>query len=144
MKMLGHPFHMMLIHFPTALLPMDILLSFLAYYNKDSSLMMAAFYCIAVGVLTGLLAIITGLIDLLMIPKENKAGPGTALIHGFINGTVLLLFGVFAYKSWKIYPDLSIPALPIILIKTALLITLFIGNYLGGKLILQHHIGVKI
>ena len=69
MKIFGHPLHMMLIHFPTALLPMDFLLSFFAYYNKDSSFLTAAFYCLAGGVLAGGLAIITGLIDLLLIQK---------------------------------------------------------------------------
>ena len=143
MKIFGHPLHMMLIHFPTALLPMDFLLSFFAYYNKDSSFLTAAFYCLAGGVLTGGLAIITGLIDLLLIPKDKKSALGTALIHGFMNAMIVVFFGIFAYRAWQLYPQMTMPLLSTLVIKAILLIVLFIGNYLGGKLILQHHIGIK-
>ena len=143
MKIFKHPLHVMLIHFPTALLPMDALFSFFAYYNKDSSFLLAAYYCLIAGILSGGLALITGIIDLLLIKKDNKVAIGTALIHGFINGTVILFYGIFAYRSWQQFPQLSMPALPGLILKLALLSILFVGNYLGGKLILQHRIGVK-
>ena len=143
MKIFGHPLHMMLIHFPTALLPMDVFLSFFAYYNKDSSFLPAAFYCLAGGVLIGGLAIITGLIDLVLIPKDNKPALGTALIHGFMNAMIVLFFGIFAYRAWQLYPQMTMPQMSTLIIKAILLIVLFIGNYLGGKLILHHHVGVK-
>jgi uncharacterized membrane protein len=143
MKIFSHPLHMMLIHFPTALLPMDVLLSVFAYYNKDSGFLPAAFYCLAGGVALGALAIITGLIDLLLIPKDKKQAMGTALIHGFMNAIIVILFGIFAYRAWQLYPQMNMPLLSTLLIKAVLIIVLFVGNYLGGKLILQHHIGVK-
>jgi uncharacterized membrane protein len=143
MKIFGHPLHMMLIHFPTALLPMDALFSFLAYYNKDSSFLLPAYYCLIAGVVGGGLALITGLIDLLLIKKDDKAAIATALIHGFINGMVLIFYGIFAYRSWQLFPQLSTLPLSTLILKFCLLVILFVGNYLGGKLILQHHIGVK-
>ena len=143
MKIFGHPLHMMLIHFPTALLPMDVFLSFFAYYNMDSTLLPAAFFCMAGGVLTGLVAILTGLIDLLLIPKNERPALATAIIHGFINATVLLFFGIFVYRSWQEYPDFNMPQMSMLVIKSVLIIVLFGGNYLGGKLIFHHHIGIK-
>jgi uncharacterized membrane protein len=143
MKILGHPLHMMLIHFPKALLPMDVLFSFFAYYNNDRSILEAEFYCLAAGFIMGGLAIITGLIDAFSIRKENKNALGTAILHGFVNGIVLIFFGIFAYKIWQVYPEIKMPGMATIVIKTALVIVLFGGNYLGGKLILQHHVGVK-
>jgi uncharacterized membrane protein len=143
MKILGHPLHMMLIHFPAALLPMDVLLSFFAYYNNDSSFLGAAFYCLAGGVVIGGIAIVTGLIDLVLIPRDKKQAMGTALIHGFMNALVVLFFGIFAYRGWQSYPQISMPSLSILVIKAILLMVLFVGNYLGGKLILQHRVGVK-
>jgi len=134
---------MMLIHFPTALLPMDVLLSFFAYYNKSSLFSPAAFYCLIAGVLTGGVAIITGIIDLLFIKREKKQAIATAVIHGFTNTIVLLFFGVFAYRGWQHYPEMNMPSTATLVIKAILIIILFAGNYLGGKLILQHHIGVK-
>ena len=95
------------------------------------------------GVLIGLVAIVTGIIDLLMIPKHEKPAFATAVIHGFINTTVLLFFGIFVYRSWQVYPELGMPQMSTLIIKTLLIIVLFGGNYLGGKLILHHHIGIK-
>ena len=143
MKIFGHPLHMMLIHFPTALLPMDVFLSFFAYYNGDSSLLSAAFFCLVGAVLTGIVAILTGIIDLLLIAKDKRPALATAVTHGFINTTVLLVFGIFVYRSWQVYPELNIPQMSTLIIKALLTIVLFGGNYLGGKLILHHHIGIQ-
>jgi uncharacterized membrane protein len=143
MKVLGHPLHMMLIHFPTALLPMDVLLSFFAYYNNDNSFLPAAFYCVVAGVLVGAAAIITGTIDVLLIKKDKKPAIATAVIHGFVNTIVLLFFGIFAYRGWQLYPEVSMPQTATLITKAVLIIILFGGNYLGGKLILHHHIGLK-
>src|ERR687884_332915 len=103
MKIFRHPLHVMLIHFPTALLPMDLVLSFLFYRTGNTSFGEAAFYCLAGGVGIGLLAIVTGFIDLALIRNNNKA-INAAFVHGGINATALLVFGVFAYKSWNLYP----------------------------------------
>ena len=143
MKIFGHPLHMMLIHFPTALLPMDVFFSFFAYYTKDNSFLPAAFLCLCAGVVGGALAIITGLIDLLLISKNRKPAIATAVIHGFVNTTVLLFFGIFAYRGWQTYPEIIMPKMSILITKAVLVAILFGGNFLGGKLILQHHVGVK-
>lgn len=143
MKVFGHPMHMILIHFPTALLPMDVLLSFFAYYNNDTGLLPAAFFCMIAGVLAGIVAIITGIIDLLLIRKDKKAAIATAVIHGFTNTILLLLFGIFAYRGWQHYPEMNMPQMATLIIKAVSIIILFVGNFLGGKLILNHHIGIK-
>ncbi len=105
--------------------------------------MPAAFYCLAGGVLLGGLAIVTGLVDLLLIPKDKKRAMGMALIHGLMNAMMVLFFGILTFRAWQLYPQAALPILSTLLIKAILLIVLFVGNYLGGKLILQHHIGVK-
>lgn len=143
MKMFGHPLHLMLVHFPSALLPMDVVFSILGYYRKDPSFLTAAFFCLVAGVLAGIVAFVTGLFDLLRIPKEKKTATGTAIIHGFINTMVVLFFGVFAYKAWQEYPLINEPPPSAIIIKSILVLILFAGNYLGGKLIFTHHIGIK-
>ena len=141
MKIFGHPLHMMLIHFPTALLPMDLVLSYLFYRTGNESFGSAAFYCLVGGVGLGLLAGITGLIDLLMI--KDKTSMGAALVHGAINLAVILVFSVFAYKSWKLYPEIQIPTVIILLVKMVTVTFMFVGNYLGGRLILKHHIAIE-
>jgi uncharacterized membrane protein len=141
MKILRHPLHLMLIHFPTALLPMDLVLSYLFYRTGNESFGSAAFYCLVAGVGIGLLSGITGLIDLVMI--KDKTAMGAALIHGGINLTVILVFSVFAYRSWNLYPQIQITTITVLIIKLITIIFLFVGNYLGGRLILKHHIAVE-
>lgn len=141
MKIFRHPLHVMLIHFPTALLPMDLILSYLFYSTGNESYGTAAFYCLVGGVALGLLAGITGLIDLIMI--KDKSAMAAALIHGGINLTAILVFSVFAYKSWNLYPRVQVPSLTVLLVKLLTVIFIFVGNYLGGRLIFKHHIAIE-
>ncbi len=141
MKFIGHPLHVMLIHFPTALLPMDLVLSYLFYRTGNESFDTAAFYCLIAGVAIGLLAGITGLIDLIGI--KDKTAMAAALVHGGINLTVILLFAVFAYRGWKQYPATEMPSLTSIIVKLLGVIFMFVGNYLGGRLIFKHHIAIE-
>lgn len=141
MKILRHPLHVMLIHFPTALLPMDLVLSYLFYATGNERFGSAAFYCLAGGVSLGLLSAITGLIDLLMI--KDKTSMGAALVHGSINLTAILVFSVFAYRSWNLYPQIRLPTITALAVKLATVIFLLFGNYLGGRLIFKHHIAIE-
>jgi uncharacterized membrane protein len=141
MKILRHPLHLMLIHFPTALLPMDLVLSYLFYRTGNESFGSAAFYCLLAGVAIGLLSGITGFIDLVMI--KDKSLIGKALLHGGINLTVVLVFCVFAYKSWRLYPQIQLPTMTILAVKLITVLFMLAGNYLGGILILKHHIAIE-
>jgi uncharacterized membrane protein len=141
MKILRHPLHVMLIHFPTALLPMDLVLSYLFYSTGNESYGTAAFYCLIGGVGVGLLAGITGLIDLVMI--KDRTAMAAALIHGGINLTAILVFSVFAYKSWNLYPQVQVPTLTVLIVKLLTVVFIFVGNYLGGRLIFKHHIAIE-
>jgi uncharacterized membrane protein len=141
MKILKHPIHVMLIHFPTALLPMDLVLSYLYYRTGNESYGSAAFYCLIGGVVLGWLAGITGLIDMIFI--KDKTAMGAALVHGGINLTAVLVFTVFAYKSWNLFPALQAPGITVLVVKFAAVIFMLAGNFLGGKLIFKHHIGIE-
>src|SRR5215204_4281886 len=142
MKLFGHPVHPLFVHFPTALLPMDFVLSAIYHSTNETSYGLAAFYCLAAGVITGFLAVLTGIIDLLSIPKTNKDAWTTGLYHGFLNGTVLLVFAIFAYKTWQHYPQVSV-SFNNLLLKAVLVLTLFVGNYFGGRLLYKYHIGLN-
>ena len=141
MKFLKHPLHVMLIHFPSALLPADLVLSYLFYRTGTESFGSAAFYCLVGGVILGWLSGITGLIDLVLIKDKNTMA--AALIHGGINLTVVLVFSVFAYKSWNLYPQIQTPTIVILIVKLITIIFMLIGNYLGGRLIFKHHIAIE-
>lgn len=142
MKILRHPVHIMLIHFPAALFPMELICYFVYYKSGDASFASASYYAMCGGVLMGLLAVITGAIDLVMI-KNNSAVQAKALIHGSINSIVVITYGMLACMLYKKYPGLPLATMPMLALKVALNITMIAGNYLGGNLILKYKIGVQ-
>jgi uncharacterized membrane protein len=141
MKIFKHPLHVMLIHFPTALLPMDLVLSYLFYRTGDANFGAAAFFCLVGGVGMGVLSAISGLFDLIII--KDKTVMAAALVHGGINLTAILVFSVFAYKGWNLYPQIQTPTITIMALKLILVLFIFVGNFLGGKLIFKHHIAIE-
>jgi uncharacterized membrane protein len=142
MRIFGHPIHPLLIHFPTALLPMDFVLSSLYLITGNVSFYNAGAYCLWAGTTAGLLAMFTGLIDLAGIPRSNKAALALAIYHGAVNGLIILIFAIIAYKSWQVFPLISMASFAGVTVKGFLVFALFIGNFLGGKLIYTHHIGL--
>lgn len=85
----------MLIHFPAALFPVELVFYFVSYQTGDTSFANASFLMICAGVAGGWLSIITGAIDLIMI-KDAGALQANALIHGTVNATVVLAYSLIA------------------------------------------------
>lgn len=143
MRLFGHPVHPLLTPFPTALLPMDLALCVLYYTTGNASFYQAGAYCLWAGTGTGLLAMMTGMIDLLAIPRSNKPALALALYHGFVNGLIILIFCIVAYRSWQVFPSPNLVGMPGMMVKGGLVLSLFVGNYLGGRLIYQHRVGTR-
>jgi len=143
MKILGHPLHVILIHFPSALFPMDLACSVYAYNGGPAALTEAAFFASFGGVILGCVAAITGAFDLVEVVKDKPRSVKKALVHGGINAMVLLGFMVYTFIAFKHYPALRPDELSELLIKTVLVILLGIGNFFGGSLILKDGIAVR-
>ena len=142
MKFLGHPVHMMVVHFPTALIPMDFILNTIGYCWQDGSFDMAAFYCLVAGVTFGWIAVVFGAGDLLTINTQKEGALKAALVHGTINTIVLIGCSVIAWVQWKKYPLIETPSLSWLGVRATLVAVLLIGNYVGGNLVLKHKVGV--
>lgn len=143
MKLFGHPLHAMLIHFPTALLPMDAVLSWGFFWQGTESLGFAAFYAALGGAATGVIAMVSGILDLLALPKANRAVVGSGLVHGLVNGTVVMIYAALVYKALLQYPVLFPPTITLLVVKTLLILTLFAGNFIGGSLVYKHGVGIQ-
>lgn len=143
MKLLGHPIHIMLIHFPSALIPIELLFSIIAFLYKDESFLFTAYYCLIAAVIFASLSIITGAFDLIALQKEKPSALNKALIHGGINSFVSISYIILAFISYKEFPKLSFDSEILIAIKTVLVAFLFAGNYFGGSLVLDDKIGVS-
>ena len=144
MKIFGHPVHIMLIHFPSALLPMDLICSLVGYYTGNLSFTHAAYFAMAGGVGLGALAIITGAFDLIGIAENKPLSLKKALIHGGINSTVIIAYSVLLFGSYKDYPDLSTDSIAMLTVKGSFVTFMILGNYIGGSLILKDGVGLEI
>jgi uncharacterized membrane protein len=143
MKILGHPLHIMLIHFPSALLPMDLVCSLLGYYTDNSSFTDASFFAMAGAVVFGGLAIITGTFDLIGLVDNKPLALKKALVHGGINATVIITYSILAFRAWKEFPALTQDGVGVLIFKACLITFMIVGNYLGGSLILKHRVGLE-
>jgi uncharacterized membrane protein len=99
-KLLGHPIHQMLIVFPLGLLAMAVVFDLLAIGAGDGYWSEIAYWMIAAGVVTGLLAAPFGTIDWFAIPSGTRARRIGA-IHGIGNVLVVALFAA----SWLLRGD---------------------------------------
>src|SRR5918997_1806251 len=99
-KLLGHPIHPMLIPLPLGLLSMALIFDLIHVIFDQNNLARAAYYMIAAGILSGLLAAVFGLIDWLAIPDGSRAKQ-IGLQHMGGNVATLALFGL----AWLIRRD---------------------------------------
>lgn len=143
MKIFGHPIHLMLIHFPSALFPMECICYGLLYFTGKSSFGDASFYAMLGGVSMGWLAVLFGILDLSKLSSEKAEIVGRGLVHGSINGAVLIVYTVIAYSLFKKYPDLPHASGLLLVAKVILVLLLFVGNYIGGNLVLKYKVGVE-
>jgi len=137
MKIFGHPLHLMLIHFPSALFPMDLACSALANYTGSAQLLSASYYALMGGVILGWLAVVAGTFDLLTVMKNKPGSIKEALIHGAINTTVLLAYTALAFLAYKKHSSAPHDGPLILAAKTLLICLLIAGNFMGGSLVLK-------
>jgi uncharacterized membrane protein len=129
----------MVIHFPVALLPMDLLFGMSAIYFQNDMLYEAAYYCLMAGVLGGWLAVLTGLYDLFTrIMKPAQPIPLQAFIHAGLQTIVVIGFSVVLSLEYH-HPDF-IGQVPLWLWMTKgfMMLLLLAGNYFGGELVFRY------
>jgi uncharacterized membrane protein len=140
MKVLKHPIHLMLIHFPAALFPTELIFYYIYYRTGNTSFADASFYSMCAGVMLGWLATITGAIDFIVMETTLTEAKTKALIHGFINTTIVVIYSILACVMYEKYPDLPAATVMMLGAKAILNVLMIGGNYLGGTLILKYKI----
>src|SRR3954468_372579 len=119
-RIFKHPLHIMLIHFPSALLPMDVVCYAIYYFTGDISFAFASFYALAGAVITGWLAILFGTLDIISITPEKGEVIKKALLHGGINVTIIIIYTVMVYSVYKRFPQLPIASIKLLVTKAFL------------------------
>jgi uncharacterized membrane protein len=137
-KLFGHPIHQMLIVFPLGLLATALALDVVHLVTGNGYWSEIAYWMIAVGVVTGLVAAPFGFADWLSIPRRTRAWRIGAL-HGLGNVIVVGLYGV----SWlvRMPQPQTPPDLAFVLAFSGGGLALFTG-WLGGELVDRLSVGV--
>jgi uncharacterized membrane protein len=137
-KLFGHPIHQMLVAFPLGLLATAVAFDVIHLITANGYWSELAFWMIAAGVITGLLAAPFGFIDWLAIPSGTRAKRIGAL-HGIGNVIVVLLYAA----SWLMRSDMpSQPGTPGYLLSFAGAGLALITGWLGGELVDRLSVGV--
>jgi len=142
-RLFGHPIHMMLVHFPSALFPLSASFALISFLLHNNELALFNFYIICTGAAMGWLALIFGIIELLQI-QELEAPFKIALIHGGLNSLWVSVFTILAGVQVKYYPIIPVPSLAQVIIEIAVVLMMLYSNFLGGELVLKHGIGKKV
>jgi uncharacterized membrane protein len=137
-KLFGHPIHQMLIVFPLGVLAMSLFFDLIALACGWPKLHEAAFYMIAGGVLSGLVAAVFGLIDCLAIPTGTRA-KRIGTLHGVGNVVVVVVFSL----SWLLRRDIpSHPGWLAVALSAAGAGLGTVTGWLGGELVDRLGVGV--
>ena len=140
-RMFGHPIHAMLVHFPSALFPMSLMLDVLARLGGGSAFAAAAFYAMAGGLLGGVAAAVFGAMDYFRLPATHVAWKKASL-HALLNFVWLMWFGTLFGLRLKPYPQIELATTLEIILCSAAVAGLFFSNFLGGELVFRHKLGV--
>ncbi len=133
-----HPIHPALIVFPVAFL-VGVLLTDVAYfYTNDNFWARGSFWLLIAGLVGGVIAAITGLLDFLRIERVRKRTAGWA--HLILNVTALILTTVNLVLRWH---NQMVAVLPWGL-TLSLIVALLLGasGWYGGELVYRHKIAV--
>jgi uncharacterized membrane protein len=138
-KLFGHPIHQMLIVFPLGLLATALFFDVIALIlNRHGGLFAAAYYMIAAGVISGLVAAVFGLIDYLAIPRGTRARR-VGMLHGVGNVVVVVLFAA----SWWLRRDAPAnPAMLATILAAVGAALATVTGWLGGELVDRLGVGV--
>ncbi|WP_013322340.1 DUF2231 domain-containing protein [Gloeothece verrucosa] len=134
----GHPIHPLLVTFPIAFL-CAVLATDLAYWlTQDLFWARASMWLIGAGVVTGIIAAITGLMDFLKINRVRQHSAGWIHLIGNVAALALSLinFGL----RWGNQANAIVPTG--IIVSLVVATTLGVTGWYGAELIYRHKVAV--
>jgi uncharacterized membrane protein len=135
LSVMGHPVHPILQAIPAAVLPASTTFDVLAYLTGSENLSVAGRYSLIFGLLGGVGAGATGVLDYYEI--ENKPVRRVALFHGLSN--TALLASYLASLRRRAGDKADRRALLLSILGASLI---GLSGYLGGSLVYEH--GVRV
>lgn len=135
----SRPLHPPLTDFPVALLVTALLFDLLSLW-VGNTMVWAAFYNNAAGVVFGLLAALTGTLDYNKIPDRHPA-KRLGIVHGLVNATAITLFAVNVWVRSQALGASSTPLSAVVLGAIAVAF-LGVGAAIGSHMVLEQGVGV--
>jgi uncharacterized membrane protein len=137
-RLLGHPIHQMLIVFPLGLLATSLFFDIARLSSGNPQWGLISYWMIVVGIVTGLLAAVFGLIDWMAIPADTRA-KRIGGFHGVGNVVVVVLFAA----SWFLRrDDPGHPAVAAVILSVLAVLLALVTAWLGGELVDRLGVGV--
>jgi uncharacterized membrane protein len=133
----------MVIHFPSALLVMDLVFSALAITMNNDELSRVSYYCLIAGVAGGWLAILSGLLALFTSLPRSGNPIKQGMLHAGLQFTMITGFTVVLSLEYKDATLVSSLPASMLIGKSILIIALLFGNYLGRELLVKYILGKK-
>jgi uncharacterized membrane protein len=138
-SIMGHPVHMGLAHFPVAFLIGAFAFDAVAKTLRIGELVAVAAYLLMVGVATGVLAAVPGMVDLLT--TVPPAARGRATRHLAVSVVALLTF----IAAWFMRGGTAGEVGATVLVLEAFgALLIGVSGFLGGSLVLKDRIGVDV
>ncbi len=139
-NLLGHPVHPMLIVFPLGLLPTAVACDIIYWVTHNPNWGHIAYWLIAAGVLSGLVAAVFGFADWWALDSGTRAKT-VGLWHAGVMDIVIILF-VFAVSWWLRRPDPNAPTTLATGLGIVAVLFALVGGWLGGEMVYRMSVGV--
>ena len=148
-RIAGHPIHPMIVAFPIAFYTATVA-TLLAYVGTHETFWFrVAMVANIAGIVTAVIAVIPGAIDLFSLPRDSRAR-ATGLKHaGFnlLSTGLFVITAVLLYRAWshrvmvdgEYVFDATIP----LAMGVVAWVSMIIAGSLGWTLVQTHHVGVK-
>lgn len=140
MRVWNVPLHPLLVHFPVALLSVSLLWDGVGLATGESLWWALSFWTLAVGLLTSLPAVATGLADYVDLSTETAVGK-TATRHLLFTGAAITVFLASLLIRQGPAPIDGSRLLGAVTTSAIGLCLLAVGGHLGAVLVYDHGVG---
>ncbi len=144
LRVLGHPAHVPLTHFPLALWTIAFLGDLVYAWSGTLFWRSFAFWNIVCGLGIGSLTLCTGFYDYLFIPENKLFAAKTATLHMMVMLGATCLFGVSLYFHRGTEPLTHFHLMMALLFSGTGTLLLHWGGWLGGQLVYRHGLGYDL
>ncbi|HEY0947150.1 MAG TPA: DUF2231 domain-containing protein [Opitutaceae bacterium] len=141
-KWLGHPLHPALVHLPIGLWTAAAVLDVAAWFAPAADVLARlGFAAVALGLLTAVLAVPTGVADWAPVKKEKPAWK-LGLYHMLLNLLAMIVWAANAgLRLGTLEPGAAV-TLPILLTSLTGALLVFASGYLGCRMVFEHGVSI--